>query len=105
MALKNSAKANENRNSSIKSNGAKKAPTPKVILLISIKTPTTMRFNNRLMLEVKATEKTKTYLGKLIFLIKSPFPTIDVTLVVVSSAKNDQTTIPSSRYTPELGTP
>jgi hypothetical protein len=53
----------------------------------------------RLIKEDIVAEITIIYLGKLIFRIKSPLPTIDCKPRPVASAKKFQSTIPNSKYT------
>lgn len=57
-----------------------------------------MRLRNKLINAEKELERTITYFGKLIFLIKSPLETIEETLALVTSTKKFHRTTPSKRY-------
>ena len=71
--------------------------------LIIINTPTITKFRNRFISADILTATIIIQRGILIFLIRSPRPTIEVILCVVISAKNVHSTIPKSRYTGKCG--
>ena len=90
---------NANRYISRMFNGKKNTVQRNLTPVNKAKTKTTTKLKKRLINAEIVPDRTMMYLGKLIFLIKSPRETIACKPCVVASAKKVQKEIPAKRYT------